>query len=69
MNEKHPTEMTDRELMHAMLDKLLDNPDQPGIICEHPIGGGKWRRAKLSGFVWTISCEERERQLKDIYDK
>lgn len=61
---KNHSEMSDRELLHAMLDKLLDAPGETKVIAEHPLGNGNWRRAQLYAAVWTISCEERIKQIK-----
>lgn len=62
---KQINEMTDRELLHTMLDKLLDAPGEEKVIAEFPTGDGNWKRAQLRASVWTISCKERERQLRE----
>lgn len=75
MNE-HTTipvcKMTDRELLHALLDKIVDaledGCDMPKIQFEHQTREGDWRRASLYASVGRISDEEHLRQVEE-YNK
>ena len=64
--------ITDRDLLHKLLDKIIDaleeGCDTPKIKFEHQLQDGSWRRASIYASVWRISDEEHFRQVEE-YNK